>query len=93
MSHVIRRARVRHTFGDREPTGWIPPHAARPPRGATVSVDLEVTIETEGDGYSLTWIGSRPEYCGDHWYMEIEYAEHAAEELFGISDKDWEPAP
>jgi hypothetical protein len=65
--------------------------AARPPRTPRVEVDLEVTIETDGDGYSLTWIRPRTEYCGDHWYIEIEYAEHAVQELFGISDKDWEP--
>jgi hypothetical protein len=92
MTQVIRRARARHIFGDQQASGWIPPHAARPPRTLGVEVDLEVMIETDGDGYSLTWIGPAPEYCGDHWYMEIEYAEHAAEELFGISDKDWEPA-
>jgi hypothetical protein len=27
----------------------------------------------------------QPEHCGDHWYIELPYAEHAAEELFGVS--------
>lgn len=29
-------------------------------------------------------------FGGDHWYIELPYAEHAAEELFGITSDQWE---
>lgn len=89
---IVKRAHVRHTFGAEVTAGWTPPHAPRPPRTAARTVDLDVQIERTDGGFILAWIGPQPEYCGDLWYIELRYAEHGAEELFGISADRWEPA-
>jgi hypothetical protein len=56
------------------------------------TVDLLVQIEQTDGGFLLECIGPEPEFCGDHWYIELPYAEHAAEELFGIAANQWEAA-
>jgi hypothetical protein len=53
---------------------------------------LDIWIEEVDGGFILQWDGPSPEYSGDHWYQDLVYAEHAAEELFGITRRDWEPA-
>ena len=92
MDRIIRQARIRHTFGDEEPSGWLPPHAARPPRTPRRVVPLVVTIEQTDAGFVLEWEDPEREYSGDHWYAELKYAEHAAEELFGITCDGWDSA-
>ena len=57
-------------------------------QGRTVKVD--VWIEQVDGGYVLQWEGGDPAYCGDLWYEDLDYAEHGAEEMFGIGPDDWE---
>ena len=89
---ILKQARVQHTFGNEEASGWVPPHAPQPPRAQRRIVDLLVQIERTDGGFILRWIGPSREYCGDHWYIELPYAENGAEELFGITDDQWEDA-
>ena len=89
-SRILRQLRGReHRFGDKDISGWVPPHAPTSPRGP---VSLDVTIEQMDDGFVLRWLGPSAEYSGEHAYDELRYAEHAAEELFGIQEEDWERA-
>lgn len=92
MASVVKRARVRHIFGGEESSGWVPPHAPAPPRTPTRTVDLLVEIESTGQGFTLAWSGPEAVDCGDLWFIELQFAEHAAEELFGITGEHWEPA-
>ncbi len=92
MIRVIRETRIEHTFGGEEASGWLPPHAAAPLRTPKRIVPLRVTITDVDGGYILAWEGPTPHDCGDHWYLELEYAEHAAEELFGITSESWPSA-
>lgn len=89
---IIKKTKVRHTFGGDDASGWIPPHTPTPPRTPQHTVDLVVQIEQLDGGFILQWMGPSHEFCGDHWYIELPYAEHAAEELFAISSDQWEPA-
>ena len=93
MISVLKQAHVRRTFDREESAGWIPPHAPMAPRAPERTVDLLVQIERRDDGFVLQWIGPAPEFCGDHWYVDLAYAEHAAEELFGIGSDQWEVQP
>jgi hypothetical protein len=90
MTSIIKRARVSHTFGSEDVSGWIPPHAPEPPRTNKATVDLAVQIERVEGGFVLQWFGPAPEYCGYHRYIELRFAEHAAEELFGITTERWD---
>ena len=92
MVSIIKQARVRHTFGGEDASGWLPPNASQPPRTSEHTVDLVVQIERTDGGFILQWTGPTPEYSGDNWYMELPDAEQAADELFGISSDRWEPA-
>ncbi len=87
MTSIIKTAHVRHTFGNEDASGWNLPHTRNLPEG---TVDLLVQIERVDGGYVLEWAGPSPEYSGTHWYIELPYAEHGAEELFGISADQWE---
>lgn len=89
MSRVIYQLQQRaHTFGDEAPSGWFPPPAG-PPRTPKRTVMLDISVEEVDGGYILEWSGPSPEYSGDHWYQDLAYAEHAAEELFGITRSNW----
>ena len=90
MASILRQAHVRHTFGGEDTSGWIPPHAPMPPRTPQRTVDLLVQIQHADDGFILQWSGPELADCGSHWYAELAYAEHAAEELFGITSNHWE---
>ena len=92
MSRIIKQLNgLEHTFGenspeeDREDEEGSEPSAA--PR-KTVKVD--VWIEKVDSGYVLQWDGGHPAYCGDLWYEDLDYAEHGAEEMFGIGPDDWD---
>jgi len=92
MTPVVKQARVRHTSAPADASGWIPPNA---PMQHTLegTVDLVVQIVRADAGFRLQWIGAESEFSGEHWYAELPYAEHAAEELFGISSTHWERPP
>jgi hypothetical protein len=93
MARIIYQLRgPAHSFGDEAPAGWIPPNAARPPRTPKRTVLLDISIEELDGGFILQWDGPAQEYSGDLWYQDLAYAEHAAEELFGVTRADWEPA-
>ena len=92
MSDVLKRARVSHIFGDEEPSGWIPSGASRPQPTPRVEVDLDIVLERSGNGFVLQWEGPAADYCGDLWYAQLEDAEQAAAELFGIQADGWEVA-
>jgi hypothetical protein len=90
MNSIIKKAQLRHTFRATDTTGWIPPHHPQrvvPER----TVDLVVQIERVEGGFVLRWIAPQQEDSGEHWYIGLAYAEHAAEELFGISSSQWDP--
>ena len=53
-------------------------------------VKVDVWIEQVDGGYVLQWDGGDPAYSGDMWYEDLDYAEHGAEEMFGIGPDDWE---
>ena len=54
MTRVIYQLRQRaHTFGDEAPSGWLPPHAALPPRTPKRTVMLDISIEEVDGGYIL----------------------------------------
>ena len=92
MDRMLREARITHTFGGEESSGWVAPHEATAPRGAPRTVPLLVTIEQTHEGFVLSWEGPEEAYSGDHTYPELKYAEHAAEELFGITSDAWDGA-
>ncbi|MEO7456324.1 MAG: hypothetical protein ABIY52_08680 [Gemmatimonadaceae bacterium] len=90
MTAILKQAHIECTFGGEDASGWLPPHAPTPPRTPERTVDLLVQIEGSGGGFILQWTGPEREFCGDHWYSELPFAEHAAEELFGITGDDWD---
>jgi hypothetical protein len=94
MTHTVYQIRQRaHAFGDDQPAGWLPPHAPEPPRAPRSTVLLDISIEERDDGgFVLRWTGPGSKYSGDHRYENLAYAEHAAEELFGVTRADWESA-
>lgn len=92
MYRVIRETHVNHTLGGERASGWIPRQALSPPRTPEWRAHLHISIDEVEGGYILKWQGPTAHESGDHWYSELPYAEHAAEELFGITSDDWSPA-
>ena len=93
MAHIIHQLRHRsHSFGEDKPAGWHPSNPPRPPRAPKRTVLLDLAIAESEGGFALQWTGPAPEYSGDLWFAELAYAEHAAEELFGVTRADWESA-
>jgi hypothetical protein len=86
-----RTATARVLFGGEAHEGWLPHGAARPSVTASREVVLEVTLESEGTGYLLSWVPQAgesvqvcPPFSGDLWYETLESACEAARDQFGV---------
>jgi hypothetical protein len=87
-----RTATTRVLFGGEEHDGWLPRGAARPAKTARREVVLEVTLESDGAGYLLSWAPAPGEvveisapFAGDLWYETLESACEAARDQFGVA--------
>jgi len=91
MARIIKQLNgLQHSFGQDASDGWENDEAPEPPRSAKRTVKVDVWIEQVDGGYVLQWDGGDPAHSGDMWYEDLDYAEHGAEELFGIGPDDWE---
>ena len=91
MARILKQLNgLQHTFGEDAPDGWENEETPHPPRAPKRSVKVDVWIEQVDGGYVLQWDGGDPAYSGDMWYEDLDYAEHGAEEMFGIGPDDWE---
>ena len=82
MDLLLRRAKIGRKVGPKE---WPSPYV-RIPTGDGVDVRI---IQRE-NSFLLCWISFDSVHTGQHAYPELKFAEHAAEELFGISASDWD---
>jgi hypothetical protein len=78
-------------FGGEEPSGWLPPGAARPPHTPVQTVKLDIEILDDGDGFVLSWKGPSANYSNDTWHQTVEAAVEAARLRFGIDSSEWTP--
>jgi hypothetical protein len=89
MARILKQLNgLKHTFGENEPQGGEDDEEPGTPRRRTLKVD--VWIEQVDSGYTLQWDAGDPAYSGDLWYEDLDYAEHGAEEMFGIGPDDWD---
>ena len=84
-----RASGIRLRLGGEEPTGWLPPGAARPL--PTPVREVLVDIELQGDGANgclLIFQAQDESFCWDNWYESIQAAELAAQ-VYGVEPSDW----
>ena len=90
MSQIIKQVNgLDHVFSGENPEGAEDDELSGPP-AARRTVKVDVWIEKVDSGYVLQWDGGDPAYSGDQWYEDLDYAEHGAEEMFGIGPDDWD---
>jgi hypothetical protein len=91
MARIIKQLNgLQHRFGENEPDGGENDESPEAPPAAGRTVKVDVWIEQVESGYVLQWDGGDPAYSGDMWYEDLDYAEHGAEEMFGIGPDDWD---
>jgi len=76
--------------GGEQHTGWLPANASKPQPTPVQEVSLNITIEHDGSGYLLCYTSSDGSIFGDFWHENLEDAESAASEYFGVKSNDWE---
>lgn len=77
------------TVGGEPHTGWLPPNAAIPLPTPIRNVELDLTIEIDGDGYLLIFESRDGTVRGDTWHSTIANAHDAAKRYFGVSTEAW----
>lgn len=71
-------------------SGWLPPGAATPKPTPVVHHRLDAAIVRVGEGWILEWSSADDtSFFGDNFYEQLEGAERAAAEMFGIHPSDW----
>ena len=88
---MIRRILgIRHRFGGEEPTGWLPPVAARPLPTPIRDVTVDLSIESEGPGFLLiVSCAEDGRLSSDTWFDHLADAVEAAELEFGVRPEQW----
>jgi hypothetical protein len=91
MARIIKQLNgLKHTFGENAPEGGEDDESPEPRKPPRKTMKIDVWIEQVDSGYTLQWDGGDPAYSGDVWYEDLDYAEHGAEEMFGIGPDDWD---
>lgn len=77
-------------WGGEEPSGWLPPGAARPlPTPIEKLVfDLEI-VSDGGDGFLLCYQSRDGKVSGDTWHQSLSEAESAAQNWFAARPDQW----
>lgn len=89
MVEIQRVDRFRTTLGGEPHTGWLPPNAAIPLPTPIRNVELDLTIEADGDGYLLIFESRDGTVRGDTWHSTVANAHDAAERFFGVPEAAW----
>jgi hypothetical protein len=77
------------TVGGEPHAGWLPPNVAIPLPSPVRSVELDLTIEADGDGFLLVFESCDGTVRGDTWHSTVADARDAAKRYFGVSTEAW----
>ncbi len=67
-----------------EPSGWLPPGAAKPLPTAPDVFRADVRIFSSGSGFNLEWTRKDSGRVGDFWYETLDAAIDGALQYFGV---------
>jgi hypothetical protein len=87
---VKRATGILLRLGGEEPSGWLPPGAAKPLATPVRDVLVDIEIHRNGPNDCLLICAAQDgSFCWDNWYESIADAERAAAEEYGVDQSRW----